>query len=91
MKARNEYLLMVVFTLLLNTVHVFFKFCVRFEQEIMAVKGLVVHFGMDCFNNINRKDVLCQGQNGDNFTFNLTLKQANLPNYKLTGQQCITK
>ena len=49
----------------------------------MAVKGLVVHFEMDCFNNINRKDVLCQGQNGDNFTFDLTLKQANLPNYKL--------
>ena len=38
-KALNEYFLMVLFTLLLNRLHVFCKF----EQRNMAVKGLKKH------------------------------------------------
>ena len=39
MKALNEYFLMVLFTFLLDRVHVFCKF----EQRSMAVKGLKKH------------------------------------------------
>ena len=48
MKALNEYFVMVVFTLLLNTVHVFAIFVftifdVIFEQRDMVVKGKVCY------------------------------------------------
>ena len=39
MKALDEYFLMVVFTLLLNRIHVFCQFYVSFEQRNMTVKG----------------------------------------------------
>ena len=43
MKALDEYFLMVVFTLLLNKVHVFvFANFVSFEQRNMAVKGVIM-------------------------------------------------
>ena len=41
MKALIECILMVVFMLLLNTVHVFTRFYVQFGQRNMAVKGLL--------------------------------------------------
>ena len=42
MKALNEYFLMVVFTLLLNKVHVFATFMFNLDSETMAPKALIL-------------------------------------------------